>query len=172
MADQTFTLNNGLKMPAVGLGTWNGEKGKVKEAVSFALQNGYKLIDGAYCYGNEDEVGEGIRDALESGIKREDIFVVTKVWATYNTRVELGLEKSLKNLGLDYVDLFLVHWPLLMNPEGNDDKFPKLPDGSRDIIKGFNHVDTWKQMEKLVGTGKTKAIGVCNVGPLTHPKSP
>lgn len=109
-------------------------------------------------------MGEGIREAVASGIKREDIFVVTKVWATYNTRVELGLEKSLKNLGLDYVDLFLVHWPLLLNPEGNDDKFPKKPDGTRDIIKDYNHVDTWKQMEKLIGTGKTKAIGVCNVG--------
>ncbi|RKU43674.1 H/ACA snoRNP pseudouridylase subunit [Coniochaeta pulveracea] len=162
MADLDFTLNNGMKMPAIGLGTWQSEKGKVKEAVAYALKNGYRLIDCAYCYGNEDEVGEGIREALASGIKREDIFVVTKVWATYNTRVELGLEKSLKNLGLDYVDLFLVHWPLLMNPNGNDDKFPKKPDGTRDIIKDFNHVETWKQMEKLVGTGKTKAIGVCN----------
>lgn len=89
-------------------GTWQGEHEKVKHAVSYALKQGYKLIDGAYCYGNEEAVGEGIKEALASGIKREDIFVVTKVWATYNTRVELGLEKSLKNLGLDYVDLFLV----------------------------------------------------------------
>ncbi|KAH8907560.1 Aldo/keto reductase [Coniochaeta sp. PMI_546] len=162
MADQTFKLNNGLEIPALGLGTWQGEHEKVKHAVSYALKQGYKLIDGAYCYGNEEAVGEGIKEALASGIKREDIFVVTKVWATYNTRVELGLEKSLKNLGLDYVDLFLVHWPLLMNPEGNDDKFPKLPDGSRDIIRDHNHVDTWKQMEKLLPGGKTKAIGVCN----------
>ena len=72
------------------------------------MKNGYRLIDGAYCYGNEEAVGEGIKEALDSGIKREDIFVVTKVWATYTSRVELGLEKSLKNLGLDYVDLFLV----------------------------------------------------------------
>lgn len=162
MANQTFKLNNGLEIPALGLGTWQGEHDKVKHAVSYALKQGYKLIDGAYCYGNEVAVGEGIKDALASGIKREDIFVVTKVWATYNTRVELGLEKSLKNLGLDYVDLFLVHWPLLMNPEGNDDKFPKLPDGTRDIIRDYNHVDTWKQMEKLLPGGKTKAIGVCN----------
>ncbi|OIW30623.1 Aldo/keto reductase [Coniochaeta ligniaria NRRL 30616] len=162
MADQTFKLNNGLEIPAFGLGTWQGEHEKIKHAVTYALKQGYKLIDGAYCYGNEVAVGEGIKDALASGIKREDIFVVTKVWASYNTRVELGLEKSLKNLGLDYVDLFLVHWPLLLNPEGNDDKFPKLPDGSRDIIRDHNHVDTWKQMEKLLPGGKTKAIGVCN----------
>lgn len=76
--------------------------------MAYALKTGYKLVDCAYCYGNEEEVGEGLKEAFESGIKREDIFVVTKIWATYTTRVELGLEKSLKNLGLDYVDLLLV----------------------------------------------------------------
>lgn len=163
MTDKYFTLNTGAKIPAVGLGTWQSPPGAVKDAVAYALKNGYRLVDGAYCYGNEAEVGAGIKEAIDSGaVKREDIFVVSKVWATYNTRVELGLDKSLKDLGLDYVDLFLVHWPLLMNPEGNDDKFPKLPDGSRDIIKSHNHVDTWKLMEKLVETGKTKAIGVSN----------
>ncbi|KAJ7788099.1 reductase-like protein [Mycena olivaceomarginata] len=162
MADKTFTLNDGNTIPALGLGTWQSAPGEVKAAVSYALQNGYKLVDGAYGYSNEDEVGQGIKEALDAGIKREDIFVVSKVWNTYNTRVELGLDKSLKALGLDYVDLFLVHWPLLMNPEGNDDKFPKLPDGSRDIIHSHNHIDTWKVMEKLVATGKVKSIGVCN----------
>lgn len=129
-----------------------------------ALTTGYRLIDGAYCYGNEDEVGQGIRAAISKGaVKREDIFVVSKVWATYNTRVELGLDKSLKSLGLDYVDLFLVHWPLLMNPDGNDDRFPKLPNGDRDIIRSYNHVDTWKQMEAVLETGKTRSVGVSNV---------
>ncbi|EON97060.1 putative d-galacturonic acid reductase protein [Phaeoacremonium minimum UCRPA7] len=149
-------------MPAIGYGTWQGEPGKVKAGVAYALKIGYKLVDCAYCYGNEEEVGQGLKEAFESGIKREDIFVVTKIWATYTTRVELGLEKSLKNLGLDYVDLLLVHWPVLANPEGNDDKFPKLPDGSRDMIRSHNHVDTWKQMEAVLETGKTKAIGVSN----------
>ncbi|KAL1855333.1 hypothetical protein VTK73DRAFT_8579 [Phialemonium thermophilum] len=162
MADQKFKLNTGQEIPALGLGTWQSEPGKVKAAVAYAVKEGYRLVDTAYCYGNENEVGEGLREAFASGIRREDVFVVTKVWTTYNTRVELGLEKSLKNLGLDYVDLFLVHWPLLMNPEGNDDRFPKLPDGTRDIIRDYNHVDTWKQMEKLLATGKTKAIGVSN----------
>ncbi len=78
------------------------------EAVEFALKNGYKLVDGAYCYANEDEVGQGLAAAFAAGVKREDVYVVTKVWNTYNTRVELGLDKSLKSLGLDYVDLFLV----------------------------------------------------------------
>ncbi|KAK4143540.1 NADP-dependent oxidoreductase domain-containing protein [Dichotomopilus funicola] len=162
MADKTFKLNTGQDIPALGLGTWQGEPGKVKTAVAHALKAGYRLIDGAYCYGNEDEVGQGLAEAFAAGLKREDVFVVSKVWATYTTRCELGLQKSLDKLGLDYVDLFLVHWPLLMNPEGNDDRFPKLPNGERDIIRSHNHVDTWKQMEKLVATGKTKAIGVSN----------
>ena len=87
---------------------------------------------------------------------------MSKVWATYTTRVEEGLDKSLKSLGLDYVDLFLVHWPLLLNPKGNDDRFPKLPDGSRDIIRDYSHLETWKQMEAVYKTGKAKAVGVSN----------
>jgi diketogulonate reductase-like aldo/keto reductase len=74
----------------------------------------------AYCYGNEDEVGEGLKEAFDSGLKREDIFVTTKLWCTYHSRVEENLDKSLKSLGLDYVDLYLMHWPVAMNPFGED----------------------------------------------------
>jgi diketogulonate reductase-like aldo/keto reductase len=162
MTDKTFKLNNGQLMPAVGFGTWKAEPGKVKEAVVHALKSGYRLIDCAYCYGNEDEVGEGLKEAFASGIKREDVMIMTKAWATYNTRLELALEKSLKSLGLEYIDMFLIHWPVLANPEGNDDKFPTNPDGSRDMIRDWNHVDAWKQMETLVSGGKVKGIGVCN----------
>ncbi|CAN8100057.1 unnamed protein product [Discula destructiva] len=166
MADLTFTLNNGSKIPAVGYGTWQAAPGVVAEGVYHALKVGYRLLDCAYCYGNETEVGQGLARAIAEGIvKREDVFVVTKVWTTYNTRVSLGLEKSLAALGLDYVDLFLVHWPLLMNPAGNDDRFPKLPSGERDIIKddgGYHHTQTWAQMEALLPAGKARAIGVCN----------
>ena len=83
----------------------------MKEAVSYALKNGYKCVDCAYCYANEDEVGEGLAEAFASGIKREDVFIMSKVWCTYETsyeRVELALEKTLKSLGLEYLDLFLV----------------------------------------------------------------
>lgn len=108
-------------------------------------------------------MGQGLKAAFDAGyVKREDVFVVTKLWNTYSTRVELGLDKSLKSLGLDYVDLFLVHWPVGMNPNGNDDRFPKLPDGSRDILWDHDHVATWKLMEGLLKTGKAKSIGVCN----------
>ncbi|KAH9897093.1 Aldo/keto reductase [Xylariomycetidae sp. FL2044] len=163
MAPKSFKLNTGQEIPAVGFGTWQAAPGEVAAATTAALKAGYKLIDAAYCYANEDEVGAGLKAAFDAGYcKREDIFVMTKLWNTYATRAEVGLDKSLKALGLDYVDLYLVHWPVGMNPEGNDDRFPKLPDGSRDITWDHDHIATWKQMEALLGTGKTRSIGVCN----------
>lgn len=164
----SFKLNTGQDIPAVGLGTWQSAKGEVAKAVETALKSGYRLIDAAYCYGNEDEVGQGLKAAFDAGIKREDVFVVTKLWNTYATRAEQGLDKSLKALGLDYVDLFLVHWPVAMNPHGtrhdggDADKFPTLPNGERDILWDHDHVDTWKAMEALLPTGKTRAVGVSN----------
>ncbi|OTA98373.1 hypothetical protein M426DRAFT_326026 [Hypoxylon sp. CI-4A] len=163
MAPSSFKLNTGQDIPAIGLGTWQAAPGEVAAAVTYALKIGYKLIDAAYCYANEDEVGQGLKAAFDAGyVKREDIFVITKLWNTYSTRAALGLDKSLQALGLDYVDLYLVHWAVGMNPHGSDDRFPKLADGSRDILWNHDHVATWKQMEGLLKTGKTRAIGVCN----------
>ncbi|KAI2463015.1 Aldo/keto reductase [Annulohypoxylon bovei var. microspora] len=163
MAPTSFKLNTGQDLPAVGFGTWQAAPGEVAAAVTYALKVGYRLIDAAYCYANEDEVGQGLKAAFEAGYaKRSDVFVMTKLWNTYSSRAELGLDKSLAALGLDYVDLFLVHWPVGMNPQGNDDRFPKLPDGSRDILWDHDHVATWKQMEGLLATGKARGIGVCN----------
>ncbi|OIW32327.1 Aldo/keto reductase [Coniochaeta ligniaria NRRL 30616] len=163
MAPSSFKLNTGARIPALGLGTWQAAQGDVKNAVSYALRTGYKLVDCAFCYGNEPEVGEGIKEALDSGaVKRDDLFVTSKMWCTFASRVEENLDMSLKDLGLDYVDLYLVHWPVALNPHGNDLKFPTRQDGSRDLDLSWSHIDTWKQMEKLVETGKTRAVGVCN----------
>lgn len=163
MADTAFTLNTGAKIPALGLGTWQSGPGEVKAAVAHAIKSGYRHIDCAYCYGNEDEVGAGIKEGLEAaGLKRSDLFITTKLWCTYHTRVEQNLDASLKSLGLDYVDLYLMHWPVAMNPDGNDEKFPKKKDGSRDLILERKPVDTYKDMEELLQTGKVKAIGVSN----------
>ncbi|KAF2157436.1 Aldo/keto reductase [Myriangium duriaei CBS 260.36] len=162
MATTGLPLNTGATIPAVGLGTWQSAPGEVKAAVAHALKSGYKHIDCAYVYGNEAEVGEGLAKAFKSGIKREDIFITTKLWCTFHSRPEECLNESLKALGLDYVDLYLMHWPVPMNPKGNDPKFPKLPDGSRDLDRSWSHTQTWKEMEKLVKTGKVKAIGVAN----------
>ncbi|GAB7355710.1 hypothetical protein MBLNU459_g6409t1 [Dothideomycetes sp. NU459] len=162
MAETKFTLNTGAKIPALGLGTWQSAPGEVKKAVAHALSVGYRHIDAAYVYGNEDEVGEGLAEGFESGIKREEVFVTTKLWCTYHSRVEENLDLSLKSLGLDYVDLYLMHWPVPMNPKGNDPKFPKHADGSRDLDTSWSHTQTWKEMEKVLKTGKVKAIGVAN----------
>ncbi|EME87783.1 uncharacterized protein MYCFIDRAFT_85826 [Pseudocercospora fijiensis CIRAD86] len=162
MAQTTYTLNTGAKIPAVGLGTWQSPAGQVKAAVAHALKSGYRHIDAAFVYGNENEVGEGLKEAFDSGIKREDVFVTSKLWCTYHRTPEKCLDEGLKKLGLDYVDLYLIHWPVPMNPNGNDPMFPKHPDGSRDLDTEWSHVQTWKEMEKLLKTGKAKAIGVSN----------
>lgn len=100
-----FTLNTGAKIPAVGLGTWQSKPGEVREAVKAALEGGYRHIDTALAYGNEKEVGQGIKD---SGVPREQIWVTTKLDNPWHKRVEEGINTSLKDLGLDYVDLYLM----------------------------------------------------------------
>lgn len=117
--DTRFKLNTGAEIPALGLGTWQSQPGEVARAVSHAIKAGYRHIDAALCYQNENEVGQGIKEAIDAGIvTRKDLFVTTKLWSSYHSRVEEGLQQSLTNLGLDYVDLYLVHWPLAMNPNG------------------------------------------------------
>ncbi|GAD96626.1 glycerol dehydrogenase Gcy1, putative [Paecilomyces variotii No. 5] len=146
----TFTLNTGAKIPAVGLGTWQSKPNEVKEAVKIALAKGYRHIDTALAYGNEAEVGEGIK---ESGVPREEIWVTTKLDNTWHHRVQDGIDSSLKSLGLDYVDLYLVHWPSSTDP---NDKKKHLPD--------WDFIKTWQEMQKLPATGKVKNIGVSNFG--------
>lgn len=161
---QTFKLNTGAEIPVVGLGTWQSAPGEVEAAVEHALKSGYRHIDGAYCYQNENEVGKGLKKAFESGIKREDVFVTSKLWCTFHRpgQQEKCLDETLSALGLEYLDLWLMHWPVPMNPNGNHPLFPKLPDGSRDLDKEWSFVETWKHMEKVLKSGKVKAIGVSN----------
>ena len=158
-----LTYSSSTTLLTYAIGTWQSTPGEVTKAVEYALSIGYKHIDAAYCYDNEDEVGAGIAAAIKAGhVKREDLWVTTKVWCTYHTRVEEALEKSLKSLGLDYVDAYLMHWPVAMNPRGNHDKFPKHADGSRDLVLDHSHISTWLGMERLLATGKARNIGVCN----------
>lgn len=96
------------------------------------------------------------------GLQREDVFVTSKLWCTYHRKPEECLDEGLKRLGLDYLDLYLMHWPVPMNGNGSDPMFPLTPDGKRDLDFEWSHVDTWKNMEKLLKTGKVKAIGVSN----------
>ncbi|QKY70026.1 aldo/keto reductase [Lentibacillus sp. CBA3610] len=135
----TVTLNNGVKIPGFGLGVYKVEDGDVTVAsVKAALKHGYRSIDTASFYDNEKGVGQGIR---ESGVPREEIFVTSKVWNDeqgYESTLQ-AFEKSLEKLGMDYLDLYLIHWP----------------------VKG-KFKDTWKAMEELYEKGKVRAIGVSN----------
>ncbi|RYO10723.1 D-galacturonate reductase [Alternaria tenuissima] len=158
-------LNTGATIPALGLGTWQSAPGEVKKAVVHAIESGYRHIDCAFCYQNEDEVGEALQDVISRGIvKREDLFITSKLWCTFHTRAEEGLQKSLDLLKTPYVDLYLMHWPVPMNPKGNHPLFPKHEDGSRDIDTSITHQDTWKNLENLIKShpDKVKAIGVSN----------
>ncbi|GAB7355776.1 hypothetical protein MBLNU459_g6458t2 [Dothideomycetes sp. NU459] len=149
---QTFTLNTsisqGAKIPAVGLGTWQSKPNEVRQAVKAALLAGYRHIDTALAYGNEHEVGQGIKD---SGVPREEIWITTKLDNPWHKRVEEGITSSLKSLDTDYVDLYLMHWPSSTDP---DDLKKHHPD--------WNFVDTWRELQKLPASGRVKNIGVSN----------
>lgn len=135
----TTRLNNGVNMPWLGLGVWKVENGgTVAETVKSAIRLGYRSIDTAAVYGNETGVGQGIR---ECGVPREELFITTKVWNSdqgYDSTLA-AFDASLEKLGLDYVDLYLVHWP----------------------VKG-KYVETWKALTHLYKGGRVKAIGVSN----------
>ncbi|KAI2664498.1 Aldo-keto reductase family 1 member A1-A [Labeo rohita] len=150
-------------MPAVGLGTWKSAPGQVKQAVLAALDCGYRHIDCAAAYSNEREVGEALSERLAAGqpLRREDIFVTSKLWNTkhHPDDVEEACKKSLSDLRLSYLDLYLMHWPMAF--ERGDELMPRRPDGT--IRYDDTHYrDTWAAMEKLVDQGLVKAIGLSN----------
>lgn len=157
----SLALHTGAQMPQLGLGTWLAAPGEVKAAVIAAIEAGYRHIDGAAMYGNEKEVGEGIADCISRGVvTREALFVTTKLRPQESTaeRVALGFDKSITDLGLDYVDLYLMHWPFGLKP---DCAFPPPPE-DRLPYDADRVAAAWKEMEKLVAAGRAKHIGVSN----------
>ena len=135
---QTLTMNDGRVIPQLGFGTFQlSDKEICKLSVAAAIGAGYRMIDTASCYLNEDAVADGIK---LSGVPREELFLTTKLWLQHCTyeKAKIGLENSLKRLGTDYVDMLLIHWPYV-------------------DLKG-----TWRAMEEMVDEGKVRTIGVCN----------
>lgn len=136
--DNYKILANGIKIPSIGFGTYkSGDESETVDIVKYALNKGYRQIDTAAFYGNEEAIGKGIK---ESSVKREDIFLVTKVWNDnhgYSNTIK-SFEESVRKLGVEYLDLLLVHWPTKLNSE------------------------TWRAFEDLYELGKVRAIGVCN----------
>ncbi|KAJ5436832.1 Short-chain dehydrogenase/reductase SDR [Penicillium cf. griseofulvum] len=150
-------LNTGAEIPAIGFGTWQDE-GAQENAVAEALKAGYRHIDTARVYGTEKAVGKGVK---KSSIPREEIFITTKLWNNKHHPDDVGpaLQQSLDDLGMEYVDLFLMHWPVAW--KAGEDLFPKK-DG-KPIMENIDILDkTYAAMEQLLKTGKVKAIGVSN----------
>lgn len=150
MATTLLPLNTGANIPALGFGTWQAPAGECRKAVLHALKAGYKHIDCAYVYGNEEEVGEAFKEAFDSGIvKREDLFVTTKLWCTWHQRAEQNLDTSLKRLGLTYVDLYvscaichLIPW-VIINGDFQISDALALSYG-RDARDRFPQISGWK----------------------------
>ncbi|KAJ8707013.1 hypothetical protein PYW08_011147 [Mythimna loreyi] len=157
----TFKLNNGREIPALGYGTWLGvdEKfdfstagiPKMIEALSYAIDIGYRLVDTAHVYRVEPEVGQVINKKIKEGVvKREELFVTTKVWQHFHREadVEVSVRGSLRRLNLDYIDLVLMHWPMSISQDGVDEK--------------IDYLETWRGFESVLSKGLVKSIGVSN----------
>ena len=146
----TFTLSNGVQIPCIGFGTWQTPDGETAvKAVLAALADGYRHIDAAAIYGNEESVGKAIAD---SGVNRSDLFVTGKLWNDehgYESTLR-AFDKTLKDLGLEYLDLYLIHWPVPAKFKNDWQK---------------KNAETWKAFEELYKEGRIRAIGVSNFLP-------
>ncbi|WP_422360216.1 aldo/keto reductase [Reichenbachiella sp.] len=158
---KTYTLSNGDQMPALGLGTWKSEPGEVYKAIRTAISVGYKHFDCAYIYQNETEIGAALSDAIMTGeVNREELWITSKLWNTHHrqTDVKECLNVTLKALQLDYLDLYLVHWPVAHK---KDVIFPQ--DGNSLVsLRDIPLEETWKGMEEVQKAGLVKHIGVAN----------
>ncbi|XP_068129138.1 estradiol 17 beta-dehydrogenase 5-like [Hyperolius riggenbachi] len=163
--DSCILLNDGHKMPVIGFGTYAPlqlPKSLAEEGVKVALEVGYRHIDCALIYGNEVEVGRAIRKKIADGtVKREDVFYTGKLHSTFQApdHVRVGLEKSLKDLQLDYLDLFIIHNPIELKP--GDNVFP-VDENGKLIYHNTDIRDTWKALEECKDAGLVRSIGVSN----------
>ncbi|CAM6113411.1 unnamed protein product [Calypogeia fissa] len=158
-----YKLNSVTEIPALGCGTvaFSDTKEEARKGIQNAFKAGYRHFDTASKYKTEELLGECLNEAFESGLfKREGVFVTSKLWVSDNSaeRVPVAFHKSLKNLGLEYVDLFLIHFPFTIKPEANDD------DLKEEDVLPFDIKGVWREFEKLKEQGLAKAIGVSNFG--------
>lgn len=149
-------------MPVLGLGTYKSQAGDVERAVMEAINVGYRHIDTAFFYQNEQDIGKAVQAKIQDGtVKREDLFITTKLWNNFHKQESVvpACKKSLENLGLSYVDLYLIHWPFAF-PEG-DNLMPEDANGAL-ILSDTDYLETWKGMEECMNLGLAKSIGVSN----------
>lgn len=163
--DSFITMNDGNRIPVLGFGTYAPQevpKSQVKEAAKVAIDVGYRHIDAAFIYQNEVEVGEAIREKIADGtVKREDIFYTGKLWSTFHSPelVRTCLEKSLKALQLDYIDLYLIHIPIGLKP---GESLAPVDETGKWIYHHVDLRDVWEAMEMCKDAGLVKSIGVSN----------
>ncbi|NLR90226.1 aldo/keto reductase [Flammeovirga agarivorans] len=160
---KSFKLNNGKTIPSIGLGTWKSKPGEVYDAVKKAIKLGYRHIDCAAIYENEPEVGNAIKESIEQGIvKREDLFITGKLWNDSHLKEDVpkAMEQTLSDLKLDYLDLYLIHWPIAYK------KGVKFTQKKEEFLTSEEAplLETWQAMEALVESGKALSIGVSNFG--------
>lgn len=169
---QLITLNNGMKMPNVGLGCWKIPNDICADQIYQAIKVGYRLFDGACDYENEAEVGQGINKAIDEGIvKREELFIISKLWNSYHApkNVRLALLRTLSDMNLDYLDLYYIHFPMAFKFIPFEEKYPAgcytgEDDEKNDVIteEDIPLLDTYRAMESLVEEGLIKSIGISN----------
>ena len=161
----------GQQMPAVGLSLWKIDSKCVAETVYEAIKRGYRHLDSAADYGNEKQVGEGIARALADGLcKREDLWITSKLWNTYHRKehVQAACERSLSDLGLDYFDLYLIHFPIALQYVDFDQRYPPewIYDPNAEnpcmVLDSVPLSETWAAMEELVEIKLARKIGICN----------
>lgn len=157
MSSPCFTLSDGRNIPALGLGTYKLTIEEADDLIKFALlEAGYRHIDGAWIYGNERPIGQAVRSVIDSGkLKRDDIWITSKCWNDKHRQSQVmdSCKESLANFGLDYLDLFLIHWPM-----GYDNN----PESGINKISDVDYLETWKGMEDVYKAGLAKSIGVSN----------
>jgi alcohol dehydrogenase (NADP+) len=164
---QKIPFNNGLSFPALGFGTWRAGPGVLAATLKEAVKAGFRHIDCARVYRNEKEIGEVLKEILAQpdvyGVKREDLFITSKLWNHDHAPVHVAAaaRRSLSDLGLDHLDLYLVHWPVAWTHNGADELFPVNAAGGADEQVVPLEV-TWAAMEQLVDQGLVKSIGVSN----------
>lgn len=158
---QNLSFSNNDQMPAFGLGTWKSAPGEVKKAIIQAIEIGYRHIDCAAIYGNETEIGEAIAECIEKGlVTRSDLWITSKLWndSHKSNEVKPALEKTISDLNLEYLDLYLMHWPIAFK---NGVAFPENTEGYLPLTE-VPIAETWKAMQKLQKEGLAKHIGTSN----------
>ncbi|KAM0676720.1 hypothetical protein BDAP_002730 [Binucleata daphniae] len=163
MKNRKLKLNNGNEIPQIGLGTWRIVGDKVEEVIRNAISIGYRHIDTALVYKNEKEIGNVLQKLFKEGVvKREELFITSKLWNTYHECPEKALQITLNDLQIDYLDLYIIHWPL--NFKHGDDHEEIKDENNMIICDEFKPEEVWKKMETFVDDGLVKNIGFSNFG--------